>query len=131
MPNEYSEENIRKISPREHIRKRPEMYIGGTDEHALHKYVQIALNNAIEEVMGDNCNQIWITLRDGNQIEIRSNGTGLPVKRIEKLDNKSLVELILTESGTPGYKAYNSRYPYGTIEFSDLEPIRITGRLKA
>ena len=80
MPSsEYSEEDIRKIDPREHVRMRPGMYIGGTDVGALHHLIYQLMDHMIEEAFVGRCRNIWLTLQPDHQVMIRDDSLGLSV----------------------------------------------------
>ena len=95
---EYSELMIPKLVPRDHIRLRPGMYIGGIDERALHHLVYEVLDNSIEEVFVKTCSHIWLTLYPNDVVSIRDDSQGLPVF-VSKY-GKNLLEHIMTETGT-------------------------------
>jgi DNA gyrase subunit B len=96
----YSEKDIKYLDPREHIRLRPGMYIGGTDKRALHHLIYEVLDNAVEEVMIGACNRITVTLRANHTVTIEDNSLGLPVEKIHHPYNENIVapffELIMT-----------------------------------
>jgi DNA gyrase subunit B len=96
----YSEKDIKYLEPREHIRLRPGMYIGGTDSRALHHMIYEVLDNAVEEVMIGECNRITVTLRANHTMTIEDNTTGLPVEEIRHPNDVSILaphfELIMT-----------------------------------
>jgi DNA gyrase subunit B len=75
-----TDEHIRSLSPLEHIRLRPGMYVGGIDTRAMHHLVYEVLDHMVEEAFVGRCDHIWIELRDDNEISIRDNSMGLPVK---------------------------------------------------
>ena len=81
--NTYSSQQIKQLTPREHIRLRPGMYIGGTDKRALHHMVYEVLDNAVEEVMLGQCNRITITLRANQTVTIDDNSAGLPIEETD------------------------------------------------
>ena len=72
--------NILGMEGREHVRKRPGMYIGGTDSRALHHMVYEVLDHMVEEALVGRCDQIWLTLLPDNRITIRDNSLGLPIE---------------------------------------------------
>lgn len=80
--NNYSAKNIQSLTPREHIRLRPGMYMGGTDSRALHHMIYEVLDNATEEVMLGKCNRITVTLQSNQTVTIEDNSEGLPVEKI-------------------------------------------------
>jgi DNA gyrase subunit B len=93
---EYSEKNIVYLDPREHVRLRPGMFIGGTDERALHHMVWEVLDNSVEEAMLGKCTKICIQLLPNRSVCIEDNSAGLPVHIHSEDEKKSLAELIMT-----------------------------------
>lgn len=76
----YSEENVQYIDPREHIRRHPETYIGGTGRRALHHMLlELAYWSVLEAVAG-RCSAITITLLADDWVEVQDNGVGLPMR---------------------------------------------------
>jgi DNA gyrase subunit B len=104
----YTEENITRLNPREHIRLRPGMYVGGTDIRAMHHLVYEIVDNAIDEALAGRCDQIMVTLQEDNRVTITDNGVGIPVG-IHRDTGKSTLEMVLTEVGTGG-KFNNAAY---------------------
>ncbi len=72
--------HIMAMEGREHVRKRPGMYIGGTDSRALHHMVYEVLDHMVEETLVGRCDHIWLTLLPENWIKIRDNSLGLPIE---------------------------------------------------
>src|SRR4051794_8545253 len=91
-------EDIVRINPREHVRKRPGMYIGGTDKRAMHYLIYEIVDHSIELSFVGLCNHIWITLRDNNEVCIRDNGTEIPFK-IDERSGLPLLEAFMTACG--------------------------------
>jgi DNA gyrase subunit B len=75
-----TDEPIRSLSPLEHVRLRPGMYVGGIDARAMHHLVYEVLDHMVEEAFVGRCSHIWIELRGDNEISIRDNSMGLPIK---------------------------------------------------
>ncbi len=107
-PVSYTEENIIKLKPMEHIRLRPGMYVGGTDVRALHHLIYEVVDNAIDEALAGRCDAIMITLLDDNYVSVADNGVGIPVG-IHKQEGVSTLQMVMTEVGTGG-KFNNSAY---------------------
>lgn len=105
--NEYSAKHIQKLEPREHVRRRPGMYVGGTDIRALHHLIYEVVDNSIDEALAGRCDRILVTLHDDNAVSIRDNGAGIPVDRHES--GKRALELVMTEIGAGG-KFDNAAY---------------------
>ena len=97
---EYGADNIQKLEPREHIRRRPGMYVGGTDERALHHLIYEVVDNSIDEALAGRCDLIAVTLHDNGAVTIRDNGVGIPVDKHES--GKSALEVVMTEVGSGG-----------------------------
>jgi DNA gyrase subunit B len=104
----YDESSIQRLNPREHIRLRPGMYVGGTDVRALHHLVYEIVDNAVDEALAGRCDQILITLHDDDRVTVADNGVGIPVG-IHKGTGQSTLEMVLTEVGTGG-KFNNQAY---------------------
>ena len=98
---QYTEADIQRLSPRNHIRLRPGMYIGGTDAHALHHLIYEVVDNAIDEALAGRCDEIAVTLHEGNAVTIRDNGAGIPVGPHPEL-GVSTLQVVLTEFGAGG-----------------------------
>lgn len=92
----YDAEDIEVLEGLEPVRKRPGMYIGGTDERALHHLVGEILDNSMDEAVAGHANRIEIHLHENNGITITDNGRGIPVNEHPKFPGKSALEVILT-----------------------------------
>ena len=79
IPAAYTEENIVKLKPMEHVRLRPGMYVGGTDVRALHHLIYEVVDNSIDEALAGRCDHIVVTLHDNNFVSVADNGVGIPV----------------------------------------------------
>lgn len=104
----YNEDDIKVLEGVEHIRKRPGMYVGGTDSRALHHLIYEVVDNSIDEALAGRCDRIMITLRADGSVSISDNGVGIPVG-IQKQTGKSALEVVLTVVGGGG-KFENSAY---------------------
>lgn len=108
---EYSAEDIEVLEGLEPVRKRPGMYIGGSDERAMHHLVNEVLDNAMDEAVAGHATRIDIQLKPGNEVTIRDNGRGIPVDNHPKFPGKSALEVIfsmLHSGGKFSGKAYNT-----------------------
>ncbi len=92
----YDAEDIEVLEGLEPVRKRPGMYIGGTDERALHHLVGEILDNSMDEAVAGHANRIEIHLHENNAMTISDNGRGIPVNEHPKFPGKSALEVILT-----------------------------------
>ena len=94
--NSYTAHHIEVLEGLEPVRKRPGMYIGGTDERAMHHLVAEVLDNSMDEAVAGHADTIYLELLEDNRILIRDNGRGIPVDPHPKFKNKSALEVILT-----------------------------------
>ncbi|HJQ60033.1 MAG TPA: DNA topoisomerase IV subunit B [Vineibacter sp.] len=92
----YSAKDIEVLEGLEPVRKRPGMYIGGTDERAMHHLVAEVLDNAMDEATSGQADTITVELIAGNKLLIRDNGRGIPVDPHPKFPKQSALEVILT-----------------------------------
>jgi topoisomerase IV subunit B len=92
----YDGSAIEVLEGLEPVRRRPGMYIGGTDERALHHLAAEVLDNAMDEAVAGHANRIEVTLEEGNRLTITDNGRGIPVDEHPKYPGKSALEVILT-----------------------------------
>jgi len=92
----YDAANIEVLEGLEPVRHRPGMYIGGTDERALHHLAAEILDNSMDEAVAGHANRIDFHLEARDRLTIRDNGRGMPVGEHPKFPGKSAVEVILT-----------------------------------
>ncbi len=95
-PESYSAEDIEVLEGLEPVRRRPGMYIGGTDENALHHLAAEILDNAMDEAVAGHASFIEMALGAENRLTVRDNGRGIPVDSHPKFKNLSALEVILT-----------------------------------
>ncbi len=94
--NGYDAASIEVLEGLEPVRKRPGMYIGGTDSRALHHLVAEVLDNAMDEAVAGHANRIEVELLADYSVMIRDNGRGIPIDPHPKFPDKSALEVILT-----------------------------------
>ena len=92
----YSAKDIEVLEGLEPVRRRPGMYIGGTDERAMHHLVAELLDNAMDEAVAGHADHIAIELEADGWLSVSDNGRGIPVDPHPKFKNKSALEVILT-----------------------------------
>ena len=92
----YSARDIEVLEGLEPVRHRPGMYIGGTDENALHHLAAEIIDNAMDEAVAGHATIIDVTLDPGNQLTVRDNGRGIPVDAHPKFKDRSALEVIFT-----------------------------------
>ena len=94
-PQTYDASSIEVLEGLEPVRKRPGMYIGGTDERALHHLVAEVLDNSMDEAVAGHATRIEVDLHADHSVTIRDNGRGIPVDPHPKFPDKSALEVIL------------------------------------
>jgi topoisomerase-4 subunit B len=92
----YSAKDIEVLEGLEPVRRRPGMYIGGTDETAMHHLAAELLDNAMDEAVAGHAGFIEVTLEPDNWLTVRDNGRGMPVDPHPKFKNLSALEVIFT-----------------------------------
>ena len=108
---EYDASSIEVLEGLEPVRKRPGMYIGGTDERALHHMVSEILDNSMDEAVAGHANRIEVELHSDYSISIKDNGRGIPTDPHPKFPEKSALEVIfctLHAGGKFSGKAYQT-----------------------
>lgn len=93
--DDYSASSIEVLEGLEPVRKRPGMYIGGTDERALHHMVAEILDNSMDEAVAGHANRIEVELNEDYSLTVRDNGRGIPIDPHPKFPDKSALEVIL------------------------------------
>jgi topoisomerase-4 subunit B len=106
---DYDASSIEVLEGLEPVRRRPGMYIGGTDERALHHLAAEVLDNSMDEAVAGFANRIEMELEPGNRLTVIDNGRGMPTDPHPKYPGKSALEVILTmlhSGGKFSNKAY-------------------------
>ena len=93
---DYTAKDIEVLEGLEPVRKRPGMYIGGTDEKALHHLFAEVLDNAMDEAVAGYASRIEVEFHDDGYLSVTDNGRGVPVDPHPKFKNKSALEVIMT-----------------------------------
>ncbi len=92
----YDASSIEVLEGLEPVRRRPGMYIGGTDERAYHHLAAEVLDNAMDEAVAGHANRIEVVLAAGNRLTITDNGRGIPVDPHPKFPDQSALEVIMS-----------------------------------
>ena len=107
----YSASSIEVLEGLEPVRKRPGMYIGGTDERALHHLFAEVLDNAMDEAVARHAKLITVDLDADGFLSVRDDGRGIPVDPHPKHPGKSALEVVMTvlhSGGKFSGKAYET-----------------------
>jgi topoisomerase IV subunit B len=111
LDDSYSAKDIEVLEGLEPVRRRPGMYVGGTDERALHHLAAEALDNAMDEAVAGHATRIELELSAEGWVTVRDNGRGIPVDKHPRFPDKSALEVILTTLHSGGKfsgKAYQT-----------------------
>jgi topoisomerase IV subunit B len=92
----YSAKDIEVLEGLEPVRRRPGMYIGGTDERALHHLVAEVLDNAMDEAVAGHASRITVDYQADGSVVVSDNGRGVPIDPHPKYPKQSALEIIMT-----------------------------------
>ncbi len=93
-PDDYDASSIEVLEDMEHVRLRPGMYIGGTDDRAYHHLVAEIVDNSMDEAVAGHATRIEIELHENGHVTVRDNGRGIPINPHPKDPSKSALEII-------------------------------------
>ena len=95
-PVEYNADSIEVLEGLEPVRRRPGMYIGGTDEAAMHHLFAEVLDNSMDEAVAGHATFISVSLEQGGWLTVIDNGRGIPVGMHAKVKGKTALEVVMT-----------------------------------
>jgi topoisomerase-4 subunit B len=94
---EYNAASIEVLEGLEPVRRRPGMYIGGTDSVAMHHLFAEVIDNSMDEAVAGHATYIEVSLEEGEWLSVADNGRGMPVDPHPKFPGKSALEIIMTK----------------------------------
>ncbi|MCE3233729.1 MAG: parE, partial [Rickettsiaceae bacterium] len=113
--SEYTASDIEVLEGLEPVRRRPGMYIGGTDENAMHHLVSEVFDNSMDEAVAGFASYIEVELHADGSITVADNGRGIPVDKHPKYPGKSALEVILTTLHSGGKFSNKVYYTSGGL----------------